>query len=150
MIIVDIDEAYQAVLDPRVLQETTLDILAHTGSQQNQELHIKISGDETLQALNLEYKGVDAPTDVLSFPIGFENPETGRMYLGDVLISYPQAKRQAEEAGHTVVDEVRLLVVHGVLHLLGHDHATEEEKDQMWSVQDELLKKLGIQAKPTE
>ena len=150
MIFVDIDEAFQGVLDPRILQETTLAVLAHFDIRQDQELQIKISTDDVLQTLNLQYHDIDAPTDVLSFPIGFENPETGRHYLGDILVSYPQAERQAEQAGHSTENEVRLLVVHGVLHLMGYDHGTPEEKDEMWSVQDELLEKLGIQARPTE
>lgn len=150
MIFVDIDEEFQGEMDPRTLQETTLDVLVHFGIRQGQELQIKISTDAVLQTLNLEYHDIDAPTDVLSFPIGFENPETGRHYLGDILISYPQAKRQAEQAGHSPESEVRLLVVHGILHLMGYDHETPEEKAEMWSIQDELLVKLGIEARPTE
>lgn len=150
MIFVDIDEKYQGVLDPRILQETALGVLGYFENQQEQELQIKVSTDAALRVLNLEYYGIDATTDVLSFPIDFNNPETGRLYLGDILVSYPQAERQAEQAGHAVVEEVRLLVVHGVLHLLGYDHATPDEKEQMWSLQNELLQKLGIQAKPTE
>jgi probable rRNA maturation factor len=71
-------------------------------------------------------------------------PETGRYYLGDVIISYPRALEQSAAAGHTVQDELQLLVVHGVLHLLGHDHATEEEKARMWADQQEILAGLGV------
>ncbi|MFN2144341.1 MAG: rRNA maturation RNase YbeY, partial [Anaerolineales bacterium] len=92
----------------------------------------------------------DAPTDVLSFPVAFDDPETGSPYLGDILISLPTARKQAETAGHAVQDEVQLLLAHGMLHLLGYDHTTPEEKAKMWTLQDRILTQLGIQAKPTE
>ena len=87
------------------------------------DMTIVLTDDAQLHELNREYLGVDAPTDVLSFPAAESDPETGTPYLGDILISIPRAKQQAEAAGHSVEDEVQLLVVHGTLHLLGHDHA---------------------------
>jgi probable rRNA maturation factor len=92
--------------------------------------------------LNRQYLGVDAPTDVLSFPVGEVDPESEALYLGDILISYPQALAQAEAAGHPVQAELQLLVVHGTLHLLGYDHAEEDEKTLMWKAQDEILARL--------
>ena len=74
------------------------------------------------------YLGIDGPTDVLSFPASEMDPETGVHYIGDILISIPRAQAQADAAGHPLEAEVQLLVVHGVLHLLGHDHAQAEEK----------------------
>jgi probable rRNA maturation factor len=87
---------------------------------------------------------VDAPTDVLSFPASEADPETGTPYLGDILISIPRAKQQAETAGHSLEAEVQLLVVHGTLHLLGHDHAKAGEKARMWKEQAEVMSKLGL------
>jgi probable rRNA maturation factor len=86
--------------------------------------------------------GIDAPTDVLSFPADLVDPDTRRRYLGDVIISLPRAEAQASENGQSLQDEVLLLAVHGVLHLLGHDHAEPEEKERMWAAQEAVLSHL--------
>jgi probable rRNA maturation factor len=111
------------------------------------ELTLVISDDEAVRALNRDYLGIDAPTDVLSF--GGESPEfvsspTEDDYLGDVVIAYPQAKKQSSAAGHPVEAELTLLVVHGVLHLLGYDHARSQDKTVMWKRQGEILSRLGL------
>lgn len=108
------------------------------------DLTIVLTDDAQLHELNLEYLGVDAPTDVLSFPASESDPETGLPYLGDILISIPRAAQQAQAAGHSVEAEVQLLVVHGTLHLLGHDHAEAEEKNRMWNAQAEVMSRLGL------
>ena len=108
------------------------------------ELSIILTDDARLHELNLNYLGVDAPTDVLSFPASETDPETGARYVGDILISIPRAQAQAEAAGHSLEAEVQLLVVHGVLHLMGHDHADAEEKARMWKAQAEILERLGL------
>lgn len=108
------------------------------------DLTIVLTDDAQLHELNLEYLGVDAPTDVLSFPASESDPETGIPYLGDILISIPRAAQQAQAAGHSVEAEVQLLVVHGTLHLLGHDHAEAEEKTRMWNAQAEVMSRLGL------
>lgn len=113
-------------------------------------ISVFLTDDQELHQLNKEHLGIDAPTDVLSFPIPFEDPESGTSYLGDILISVPTAVRQAEAGGHPLEDEIRLLLVHGILHLLGHDHTTSEEKEAMWRIQDSILDALEIQARPTE
>jgi len=81
---------------------------------------------------------------VLSFPASETDPETGARYIGDIIISVPYAARSAEKAGHPVESELQLLVVHGVLHLLGHDHAEPKEKARMWKAQAEILELLGL------
>jgi probable rRNA maturation factor len=108
------------------------------------DMTIVLTDDAQLQELNREYLGVDAPTDVLSFPAAEADPETGAPYLGDILISIPRAMQQAEAAGHSIEAEVQLLVVHGTLHLLGHDHAKAQEKARMWKAQAEVMSKLGL------
>jgi probable rRNA maturation factor len=108
------------------------------------DMTIVLTDDAQLHELNREYLGVDAPTDILSFPASESDPETGTPYLGDILISIPRAKQQAEAAGHSVEDEVQLLVVHGTLHLLGHDHAEAGEKARMWKAQAEVMSSLGL------
>jgi probable rRNA maturation factor len=84
---------------------------------------------------------------VLSFPAGETDPDTGEYYLGDVVISFPRAQAQAQERGHSTAEELDLLVVHGVLHLLGYDHADVEERDRMWAVQQQVLNQLGREIK---
>jgi probable rRNA maturation factor len=103
-----------------------------------------ITGDEGIWELNRDYRGVDAPTDVLAFSAREEAgdfvaaPEASE-YLGDVIVSYPRAVAQAREQGHPAEQELNLLIVHGILHLLGYDHAEEEEKAAMWARQEAIL-----------
>ena len=108
------------------------------------DMTIVLTDDAQLHELNREYLGVDAPTDVLSFPASETDPETGAQYLGDIVISIPHAMLQAQAGGHPLEAEVQLLVVHGTLHLLGHDHAEVEEKARMWQAQAEVMSRLGL------
>jgi probable rRNA maturation factor len=111
------------------------------------EVTLVLTDDEGIQALNRDFLGLDAPTDVLSFSAQEDGgpfvaaPEMGG-YLGDVIVSYPRAVAQAEERGHPIQQELNLLVVHGILHLLGYDHAGEEEKAVMWARQEAILRGL--------
>ena len=109
------------------------------------ELTIVINNDSELHTLNRQYLGVDAPTDVLSFPADELDPDSGSLYLGDVILSLPRAQAQAAAGGHGVEAELQLLTVHGVLHLLGYDHANPRDKAAMWSRQAEILTLLGCQ-----
>ncbi len=118
--------------------------LEHESGPPDADLSIILTDDTRLHELNLNYLGVDAPTDVLSFPASETDPETGAPYLGDILISVPRARAQAEAAGHPLEAEVQLLVVHGLLHLLGHDHGRAREKARMWKAQAEILEGLGL------
>jgi probable rRNA maturation factor len=118
--------------------------LQHESESLDSELSIVLTDDARLQELNRDYLGIDAPTDVLSFPASETDPETGARYIGDILISMPRAQSQADAAGHPVESEVQLLVVHGVLHLLGHDHGEPEEKARMWKAQAEILESLRL------
>ena len=118
--------------------------LEHEAKPLDSELSIILTDDARLHELNLNYLGVDAPTDVLSFPASETDPETGARYIGDILISVPRAQNQADAAGHPLEAEVQLLVVHGVLHLMGHDHAEAEEKVRMWKAQTEILERIGL------
>jgi len=106
-------------------------------------LSILLAGDDHVRRLNRDYREVDKPTDVLSFPAEPDTPPMAH-YLGDVIIAVPVAVHQATAAGHSFVDELYLLVVHGVLHLLGHDHMDAAEKERMWAVQDAVLADMGL------
>jgi probable rRNA maturation factor len=108
------------------------------------DLTIVLVNQARIQALNRDFLAHDAPTDVLSFPADEPDPETGRSYLGDVAISLVRATEQARERAHTVEEEMQLLVVHGILHLLGHDHAGAREKERMWAAQAQALERLGV------
>src|SRR5215216_5958156 len=140
MIYIESDFSFPEELLERAAQAA----LQHESQSPDVELSIVLTDNARLHELNLNYLGVDSPTDVLSFPASETDPETGTRYLGDILISVPRAQAQAEAAGHPLESDVQLLVVHGVLHLLGHDHAEPEEKDRMWKAQSEILKSLGL------
>jgi len=114
-------------------------------------LTVVITSDASICELNRLYRGIDAPTDVLSFGNAAgeaQLPGADDAYLGDVVISYARASEQAAAFGHSVEEEIALLVVHGVLHLLGHDHEQADDRQRMWGVQDQALEMLGIQWRP--
>ncbi len=111
------------------------------------EISVTYTDSVNIHRLNKEYRGVDRPTDVLSFPLLDVLPERSdaTVALGDIVISTEQAKKQAEEYGHSLKREVCFLAVHSVLHLLGYDHETSEEDEKvMFSKQREILEIAGI------
>jgi probable rRNA maturation factor len=117
--------------------------LQMAGAPLDAELTVILTGDEELQRLNRQFLEIDAPTDVLSFPAGFIDPDSHHPYLGDILVSVERARQQADLQGQSAGQELQLLIVHGVLHLLGHDHVEESEKARMWSLQDQILSRLS-------
>lgn len=126
------------------------------------EVSVVVTGDEEIHALNREYRGVDAPTDVLSFPLledeeeseggvldpdGFafgEGSEHEPVALGDVVISFERAVAQAKEYGHSIDRELAFLTVHGILHLLGYDHVTPELERSMRAKEEAILASLDL------
>jgi probable rRNA maturation factor len=139
---INLETALDLPFDLALLEQAARAALDHQSA--DGDLTLVLTDDEQLHRLNRDYLGVDAPTDVLSFPASETDPETGRRYLGDILLSVSRADAQARAAGHPLEDEARLLVVHGVLHLLGHDHAEADEKSKMWKAQGEILESLGL------
>jgi len=144
-----IDPAYQEHVPAQRLHQAIAATLRHDAAE-DAEMTLVIADDQLLAQLNREYRGIDAPTDVLSFAAHDESesqelfvtaPEALN-YLGDVIISFPTAERQAAAAGQSVADELCLLAVHGVLHLLGYDHASPEEEADMWARQAQILASL--------
>ncbi len=111
------------------------------------ELSVTVTDDETVRGLNREYAGEDAVTDVLSFSQREGEALVGAPGsvppLGEVVIAYPQATRQAEERSRSVEEEIERLLVHGTLHLLGYDHAEAEEERRMRAREGELLGAIG-------
>ena len=121
------------------------------------EVSVLLTDNEGIHELNRDYRGVDRPTDVLSFPANelspgeFDadlcerDPETGRVFLGDMAISLEKCEAQAEEFGHSFERELMYLTVHSTLHLLGYDHVDEAEmKRQMSGREDVIMSRLGI------
>lgn len=108
------------------------------------EINVTICNDNEIREINKEHRGIDRPTDVLSFPfLDFETPEVMTL-LGDIIISRDTAYRQAEEYGHSPKREFCFLAAHSALHLLGYDHETDSEREEMESKQREILDELGI------
>ncbi|MGD1010559.1 MAG: rRNA maturation RNase YbeY [Candidatus Aminicenantales bacterium] len=93
------------------------------------EVTLAFVGTKAIRTLNRKFMRKDRPTDVLSFPLG-EKGADGRFYLGDIVISVPVAFRQGREKGHGLERELKLLAIHGFLHLLGYDHAAGIEEEE--------------------
>ena len=140
MITIESKYDFPAALIERAVQVA----LTHQKESLDVNLSVVLTDNRRLRKLDRDYLGVDAPTDVLSFPASESYPETGARYIGDILISVPYATQGAKQAGNSLEAELQLLVVHGVLHLLGHDHAKPKEKSKMWKAQAEILKQLGL------
>jgi len=152
---IQVDDPFADLVDVENLSAVVTDLLVKVGLP-SAGLTIVITDNEAVQTLNRDYRGVDAPTDVLSFaaqegaetePVLADLPpelvaEMGN-YLGDVLIAYPYAAHQAAHYQNSIQAELRLLAVHGVLHLLGYDHATPQEEAAMWARQSEILAAFG-------
>ncbi len=107
-------------------------------------LSIVITDDEEVRRMNREFRAVDAPTDVLSFPSDPMPVPEIEPYLGDLILGLPYIERQAAVEGHSVSDELVLAVTHGTLHLLGYDHDTVQHQAKMWAVQEGLLRAAGV------
>ena len=132
-----------AKVDEVALRRLAAEVLSQEEVAEQTELSLLITDDEALRELNRRFRGVDAPTDVLSFGAGTEGrfvsaPE-GPPYLGDVVISYQRARAQAEELGQAAERELELLVVHGILHLLGYDHQEEAAAQEMREREELIL-----------
>ena len=109
--------------------------------QRSYDLSIAFVQERVIQKANRVYRGKNRVTDVLSFGL---TPESG-----ELLICYSQARKQALDMRHSVRDEVTFLIVHGVLHLFGHDHERSSEKKKMFALQEQILKKLDVDARLT-
>ena len=144
MIFTELAETLSQPVSTELVEKAAAAALAHQSAPQGADLTIVLSDDAQLHELNKQWMDVDAPTDVLSFPSDETDPDTNSRYLGDILISVEYAARQAASAGHPLEAEVQLLVVHGVLHLMGHDHAEAADKARMWAAQAEILGQLGL------
>lgn len=130
--------------DGKVIKNAIRNAFKILDNSNQYELALILCDKDYIHSLNQLYRSIDAPTDVLSFKANELDPETGVTYLGDIIISHPVAYAQAIQAGHSTQDELVILSIHGLLHLLGYDHSSPDEKVAMWSVQSKILEKLGI------
>jgi len=140
---VEIQNEADYEIDEERLRQAAITVLEAHDVAEGSEMTIAIVDNEAVADLNLRFRGVDAPTDVLSFPMDDDMPGDVR-YLGDLAIAYPYASAQAEREGHGLSDSLALLVVHGTLHILGYDHDTPECKAEMWAAQEKALIALGV------
>lgn len=135
-------QAFRKELDKKRLQKASATAFRFLGFETEPEVTLQVTDDQTIQEFNLQYRGIDEVTDVLSFENAFTDPESGETYLGDILISCETAKRQAEIRGLDLMAELEMLLVHGVLHLAGMDHALQTEWEEMSVLQDAILTEL--------
>ncbi len=154
-IVIQVDAPYAAEVDAADLVKALSAALSCEGRPEG-EVTLVVTDDEAVAELNRHYRGVEGPTDVLSFSAqepatdpsgapmtGFVSAPEMAAYLGDIVIALPFTRRQAGELGRPLSDELRLLAVHGALHLLGYDHAEPEEEAAMWARQDAILAALA-------
>lgn len=137
--------------------EAALDV---TGCPYEAQADLLVTTDDEIRGMNREFRGIDRPTDVLSFPaadypvpgdftfleerMDLFHPETGELILGDIVVSKDRVVAQAQEYGHTVKREFAFLIVHSVLHLIGYDHMTETDRKMMEEWQRRILAELKI------
>ena len=167
------DQAYLAAGQEKLLHEVIEAAAKYLNLPEGIELDLSIVSNEEIQVLNRDYRGLDKPTDVLSFALTevtsefdvdfahlglteeaeetedleeteFEDEEDLPQHLGDIIISYPRALEQAQDYGHSLDRELAFLAVHGFLHLNGYDHQTEEEAQEMFRIQEEVLTTYGL------
>ena len=144
------DDEFEDCLDPNRLANIAAAALDAGEVSDDVEMELLITGQERIQELNKAYRNQDRPTDVLSFALSEDSEEgllfaeapDGLRHLGQVVISYPQAQKQAAERGHSVDKEVAVLLIHGVLHLLGYDHIQDEDAELMEACEAEILKTI--------
>lgn len=147
------DVLFENTTDKEINQELINSVIAESlkyeGISDNCEISVTIVDNKEIHSINLKHRGIDRPTDVLSFPlIDFDKealPDDGtKIYLGDIIISIEKAAEQAKEYGHSLEREIGFLTAHSMLHLLGYDHMTSEEEKIMFKKQEEILKNLNL------
>jgi probable rRNA maturation factor len=147
---ITIDDNLTVNLNESWLRLVVVKTLSLRNLESNVELGLFITDDKTLKELNMKYRGVNEPTDVLSFALSekqeefqaFTVPPDGIRHLGEVIISYPRAVKQAEESGHPEEREMAVLIIHGILHLLGYEHEDDSQEKEMKELEDEILSQL--------
>ena len=146
-IAIKIDKPYAAEVKRAWLKRVIVEALGME-KVADAEVSLVITSDERIHEINRKYRQVDAPTDVIAFALtegateGFVSPPDGIIHLGEIVISYPTAVRQAAEHGHSVQQELAILIVHGTLHLLGYDHVLSGQARKMRARERKILEYL--------
>ena len=149
MLAIQSDRRFARHLDRAYLERLATTVLNAEGVSGPIELSLLITDDEGIRVLNRQYRGIDAPTDVLSFSLLPENGDRlapspdGVLRLGDIVLSYERILAQAEEFGHSPREEMGLLFVHGLLHILGYDHEQEDAAREMEEREERYLQQVG-------
>jgi probable rRNA maturation factor len=128
----------------RLIVDAYKHVLKAEGFDRDAEVAVTIVDDADIARLNADYRGKDAATDVLSFPLGEMNPENGCFILGDVVISAQKMIRQAAQFGHSEERELLFLAIHSLLHLLGYDHENKADEHIMREKQTGYLNEIGF------
>jgi len=152
-ILIHIEESFETLIDSGAIEKAVTETFRQWSTSAG-SVSVVVTDSHTIQQLNAQYRGIAAPTDVLSFENeadpDFPNP-TPSHHLGDIIIAYPVAEQQAAAAGHTPAEEILLLTIHGALHLLGFDHDTPARKAAMWQAQRYIMNTLNLaHIHPTE
>lgn len=162
---VDVEYESEDKLDlpyQEIIEKVVCEALAYENCPYEAEVNVLLTDDEEIRKINSKFRFIDNTTDVLSFPMveyeypgDFSNldtpeadfcfdPGTGELMLGDIAVSVQKVRAQAEAYGHSEERELAFLIAHSMFHLMGYDHETEEEREQMEQKQREVLDKLGI------
>lgn len=132
-----------------LLEQAIKEGINRAGGSEEAEVSLMLVDNQRIHELNRDYRGVDRPTDVLSFALKDETDEPDSEFedemLGDIIISVERAREQAEEYGHSFEREIVYLAVHGTLHLLGYNHEEENEKLEMRGKEEEVMTTLGLE-----
>ncbi|AXM89777.1 rRNA maturation RNase YbeY [Anoxybacillus ayderensis] len=153
MLVIDFMDETNEITEEQI--ERIEKLLQHAAKEENvpdgAEVSVTFVDNEKIREINRDYRGKDQPTDVISFALeemGEEEIEIVGVdvppVLGDIIISVPKAREQAEQYGHSFMRELGFLAVHGFLHLLGYDHETEEEEKEMFTKQELILQQFGL------
>ena len=130
--------------DLEKLIETVIEKAFEYENVEPRNVSVLICDNDEIKKLNGQFRNIDSPTDVLSFPMYDEDGELDPDELGDIVISLERAAAQAEEFGHSLKREVAFLTAHSMLHLFGYDHIDDSEREEMFEKQEEILAQLGI------
>lgn len=126
-----------------IISDVVNGTLSYMKFKKEAEVSVSVVDENEIKALNKEFRNINKVTDVLSFPIGDKNPETGEIVLGDIVLCAQKVIDQAREYGHTRKRELAFLTCHSMLHLLGYDHIEEDERLEMEELQKKILETLG-------
>lgn len=146
-VLISNDDGLPTLIDEDEIRDIAAHVLASEGVGRGVEISLSFVGEEEMRGLNLQWRGIDLPTDVLSFEcdsaFGDDIPQGEIVELGDIVLAPEVIERQAPGFGNSPADECRLMLVHGLLHLLGYDHIEDDEAEAMEAREDALLRELA-------